>query len=816
VKSTQAKLVVWCTLLLVFAASCAGRTSAPDTTAVRFVDLYKPAMLRGSTAQATKPARRTEWRFDGNPPTPAPKEFAETRGWQAGLGVSGLTIRDGRLTGRSTSEFPVLQIERTQDLDNRDQFHAIEVRMKVSAGRNVSVIMRGPAPVPWGEVERGLQLGAWPMTVPVTPGPETRTYTLTSAAPLNATRLQRLLIRPTDVAGATFEIESVRLVFRKEYLADVPSGVSWQGLSEIYRESIVGRAPEEMTFDVTVPESGWLDVGVGTIDDRPVTFEVAAKAEGSSTREILHRETVTTPYRWQRHAIDLARLAGRKVAVNLALSGEAGAIGLWGSPAIRTRSRDAAASAAGAPPRGVVWIHADTLRPDHLSMYGGQRDTAPFLQRLASEGALFTRAMTQGTWTKASSSSFLTSLYPTTHGVSAIPDRLPASVTTIADVYRAAGYATVSYSSVVFTGQLTNLHKGFEEVNEATSQTDPVYTSKSAREYVDRAVEWIETHKDGPFFMYLHVFDPHPPYEPRHPYETTWADPAKREEHIAQRNALRKSIKDPTMGPRGMATVEEMQAAGIDAKTYLAYDQDWYDGSIRALDAEIARLFERLRANGLDDKTAVVFMSDHGEEFHDHGRMWHGHSVYGELAHVPLFIRWPGRVPGGTRVDEVVESIDIMPTLLDFSRLSHPKGIQGQSLVPLLALKGGPQAAEWRRRPAITEKTVMSLPADAPDPANERDTSWESFAINDGDWKLIRHTVRPTGRPEYELFDAKRDLLDQHDVASEHADVVQRLAKALDGWHQMAKAAKLKPDAEATKSMTPEQVQKLKSLGYLK
>src|SRR5262245_3589870 len=802
-------------LLLAMVASCAGKASSPSLATVRFVDLYKPEMLHGSGPRSTKPTKRTEWRFDGDPPAPAPKDFAGTRGWEAGLGVVGLTIRDGRLTGRSTSEFPVLQIERTQDLDNRDQFHAIEIRMKVSAGQHVSVTTRGPGPVPWDEVERGMKLVAWPMTVPAAPGSETQTYTFTSAAPINSARIRRILVRPTDVAGATFEIESVRLIYRKEYLADLPSGLSWQGLSEIYRESLVARAPERMTFDVTVPDRGWLDVGVGTIDDPPATFEVSVKSDGASAPEVLHRETVTTPHRWQRASIDLAPLAGRKVAVSLALTGEAGTIGLWGSPAIRSRSRDAATSS-GAPPRGVLWIHADTLRPDHLTMYGSQRDTAPFLRRLASEGALFTRAMTQGTWTKASSSSFLTSLYPTTHGVSARPDRLPASATTIADVYRAAGYATVSYSSVVFTGQLTNLHKGFEEVNEATSQTDPVYTSKSAREYVDRAVDWIDAHKDGPFFMYLHVFDPHPTYEPRHPYETTGARPDKLAEHIAQRTALRKSIQGPAMAARGMATVEEMRAAGIDAKPYLAYDKDWYDGSIRALDAEIARLFERLRADGLDDKTAVVFMSDHGEEFHDHGRMWHGHSVYGELAHVPLFIRWPGRVPSGKRVDEVVESIDIMPTLLDFSQLAHPNGIQGQTLLPLLEMNGGRQPAAWKGRPAITEKTVMTTPGDTPDPNNERDASWESVAINDGDWKLIRHTIRPAGRPEYELFDAARDPLDQHDVAAEHADVVQRLAKALDGWRQMAKAARLKPDAEATKNMSPDQLRRLKSLGYVK
>jgi arylsulfatase A-like enzyme len=278
---------------------------------------------------------------------------------------------------------------------------------------------------------------------------------------------------------------------------------------------------------------------------------------------------------------------------------------------------------------------------------------------------------------------------------------------------------------------------------------------------------------------------------------------------------LRQTIKEPAHAPRGMATVEEMKAAGVDPAVYLAYDKDWYDGSIRALDAEIARLFERLRAAGLDQRTALVFMSDHGEEFHEHGRMWHGQSAYGELAHVPLLIRWPGHVAAGGRIDEVVESIDIMPTVLDLSQLPHPKAIQGQSLVPLLNMKDDRKATIWQWRPAITEKPSLREKDDAPDPNNEHDVSWVSYAINDGEWKLIHHTVRPAGRPEFELFDAKRDPLDQHDVASDRADIVARLGKALDGWHRMAQAARLKPDSEA-QSMTPEQLRQLRSLGYVK
>jgi arylsulfatase A-like enzyme len=211
-----------------------------------------------------------------------------------------------------------------------------------------------------------------------------------------------------------------------------------------------------------------------------------------------------------------------------------------------------------------------------------------------------------------------------------------------------------------------------------------------------------------------------------------------------------------------------------------------------------------------------VFLSDHGEEFHDHGRMWHGQSVYGEMMHVPLIVRWPGGVRAGGNVAEPVELVDVMPTLLDLSRLPHPAGLQGQSLAPFLrnGSAGGDGEEDggipegWRRQPAVMEKQPMDG-KDFPD-------ALVAHAISDGDWKLIHNTVRPPERPEFELFNAQSDPLDQHNLAAEHPDVVQRLAKALDGWRSMAEAGRVKPDAEGTQNMTPEQLQRLRSLGYVR
>src|SRR5206468_606111 len=159
---------------------------------------------------------------------------------------------------------------------------------------------------------------------------------------------------------------------------------------------------------------------------------------------------------------------------------------------------------------------------------------------------------------KVSTPTLMTSLYPSTHGVADFFDHLPAAANTLAESFRDAGYATASFSSVLFTGQFTNLHKGFEELHEDGSVTKPE-SSKTSREFVDRLNEWLEPHRDGPFFVFLHVFDPHDPYEPGSPYNAMWADPAKKEEHERQAKEVKKFIKDPLMRQFGMPARDELQ-----------------------------------------------------------------------------------------------------------------------------------------------------------------------------------------------------------------------------------------------------------------
>ena len=809
-------------LLVLIALPGCGPGGPASPTAIRLVDLFQSEMVAGSPQQrAAEPAAL--WDFSSPAENPD-GEAAATLGWHVGQGVSGLKVVEGRLTGRSTSDFPVLYARLPEGADRGDALHAIEVRMRGSADANFSASGQASGDVNIEQVVDYARAFSWPLSAEVTASEDFQTFTVQSTQSLPLRGMETVFVRPVDIVGARFEIESIRLVSQGEHRASIPSGVSWSGLSEIYRETIVTRAPETFSMDVDIPANAWLDVNVGTVENSPVGFKITAS--GSGGENVLQSRTVTTPHRWEAVAVDLGSHPGAaKLTFSLDVEKER-MVGYWGSPAIRVReqnprSPETAAAALGGvdPPRGVILIMCDTLRADRLNMYGHERETAPLLAKMASNGALFLDNVSQATWTKVSAPSIMTSLYPSSHGVTDLADQLPVTATTLAEVYREAGYATVAYSSVLFTGKFTNLHQGFEELHESTSVNDPAYTAKTAREYVDRAVAWIERHPDTPFFMFLHVLDPHDPFEPRAPYDTLWADATKKEEHERQLESVREVIDDPLMRAFGMPTREEMEKAGVDPAEYVAHDQDWYDGSIRGMDAEIGRLIERLGTMGIEEQTQIAFISDHGEEFLEHGRMFHGQTVYGELARVPLLLYRPGTVPAGLEIAETVRSIDLMPTLLDLSGLPIPEGIQGQSLVPLLAAArdadsgGSPgEAAEglgWERRAAVTEKAKTEQSGGPP----PKET--ESYGIVMDGWKLVHNVIRSGDGPEFELYNHKDDPLDSSNVADQHPDIVEGLKAELASWHEMVEVGKL-PDAGQAGDLSPQELERLRSLGYIK
>jgi choline-sulfatase len=303
----------------------------------------------------------------------------------------------------------------------------------------------------------------------------------------------------------------------------------------------------------------------------------------------------------------------------------------------------------------LLLITIDTLRADHCSAYGYHRPTTPHLDELARDGVRFATAYSPTPVTGPSHATLFTSLHPQHHGVLSNGTALPAEPFTVAEILQQAGYETGAIVSAYPLKARFGLSQGFgsyeddfpaadaslPQANWEGEPLDEAY-DRRAGATSDRALAWLARHKSGarPFFLWVHYFDPHSPYD----------------------------------------------APGTEGEGIL----DAYDAEIRYADAEVGRVLAFLDRAGLRATTLVAVTSDHGEGLGQHGHLEHGDAVYEEAVRVPLMLRWPGRVPGGQVSPEQVALIDLVPTLAGLMELSRPPAFQGRDLSAAL---GGRSAA---------------------------------------------------------------------------------------------------------------------------
>ncbi|GEM_PF-609958 len=827
-------------LVLCLIVSGCRQNPAPKKQATVFhlFDLFQPDDLIGKITPEEAGWKRVEWRAQEMAPwSPPPKATTNSAApvpnqaspiaFRAVKDLSGLRIDQGQLKGDSTGPSPVLDLALKENRGGAESVKFVEVRMSVSGAKQVWLRPEGSiddsALATWAS-----QTNTWNPSVEVAENKlQTYRFEVRPNRPgggrggpgtgQTGNQLRHLFMTFREGKSAKFSIESVRFVSEKEEKLKDPSGQQWAGLAEIYHATLAAKTPESIKIPLRdLPERAWLELAIGTSEDAPIKFQVTiANRAGGSNSAVVFERTVTIPNRWQTVAINLAAYAGKSVALEFALKGEKkGLWGYWGSPVIRSHPGAASSTVASSGsegkrrPRGVILLVIDTLRKDHLNIYGYPRETVVHLKKFAEEGVAFSHAISQGTMTKISMPSIVTSLYPMSHTVLGFDKGLPASAKTIAEVFREEGYATVAYSSVPFTGKSNNMHQGYDELHEKGSISDGEYDSKTARHYVDRLIPWLSEHRDAPFFVFLHLFDPHSPFRPRPPYDTLWGSPGSRD-RMAELEADMRTNNVPT--PMGLPAKQDYLKTGHDPAELLKIYMDWYDGSIRGADAEIGRLLEALREMGLDQDTLMVFAADHGEEFWEHGRLFHGHSVYGELNQVPLVFRWPNNpeIRKGVMVDKQVQNIDIMPTILALAGIQGPTNMQGRSLVPLL---NGGGTAGWQERPAITQAMVGGQPGGGPP---DRNPPKPHFGIIDHGWKLVRKEIDP--ELQQELFEHPVDDLNLTNViksekASSH---VKALNETLEAWKTQARDAQLPNDETMAQQLTSEELRRLRALGYV-
>lgn len=452
----------------------------------------------------------------------------------------------------------------------------------------------------------------------------------------------------------------------------------------------------------------------------------------------------------------------------------------------------------------VLLVVLDAVRADHVSCYGYARPTTPFLDALAAGGVLFTRAIAQSSWTKPAVASLLTARLPTMHGATSGRARIPDVETLLAELLRAQGYRTALFSANPWVSPGYGFAQGTDDVYLAPSMrgwsatlvmmalrranrlVDPqvrfterlrrrlrrgATTTERDDDVVAHALEWLDAEQE-PFFLYVHLVSPHAPYDPPPPFARAFDD-----------DPAGPVVTEPPPKPPGL--LRRAPALPPAARRDLVAR---YDGSIAYADTLVRRLVERLRARGVADDTIVVVTADHGEELYDHGSWGHGQSLYQELIHVPLIVAYPARLRRGVRIDRLVMSVDVMPTILALAQVAAPAGIAGQSLLPLV--DGG--GAGW------------------PDEAYaevRRGEAW-ARAVLEGDRKLVE--IDDGDQRRVQRFDLATDAAERRDRGpAAAADPLATRLRAIHAWA----AGAASPAAAGEES--PETARALRALGYL-
>jgi len=336
----------------------------------------------------------------------------------------------------------------------------------------------------------------------------------------------------------------------------------------------------------------------------------------------------------------------------------------------------------------IILITVDTTRADRMGFLGCKKGLTPNLDVLARQGVVFEKAYSQAPLTPVSHATIFTGTYPQFHTVTDFGHPLPALLPFVPEILQKTGYHTAAFIGSLILDPKANMAPGFDRgfdffdagFHPKRGPTEDRYHSveRRAGDVVGHAIGWMNKNRQSPFFIWIHLYDPHAPYDPPAPFDKRFADD--------------------------------------------------YDGEIAYADSALGKLFSYLRQRGLYDRALIAMMSDHGESLGAHGESMHGIFLYDETIRVPLVFKLPGDLLAGRRVGSRVRLVDVAPTLLSMLSLPLPPTFQGESLVPLMkpSMKSG-------------QKPTADLPAYAETDYPHRAFGWSSIrSMRTGKYLFVR------------------------------------------------------------------------------
>jgi arylsulfatase A-like enzyme/Flp pilus assembly protein TadD len=421
--------------------------------------------------------------------------------------------------------------------------------------------------------------------------------------------------------------------------------------------------------------------------------------------------------------------------------------------------------AASAPPVGsqlpnIILITLDTTRADRMGFLGSKRGLTPNLDVLARQSVVFTRAYSQIPLTTPSHAVLLTGTYPQFNHLDGLIQPLRADLPYLPDLFHQRGYHTAAFVGAMVLDPATDAAPGFGrgfDVYDADFHNpqpgEDRYHSleRRAEDVANRAMGWLRQNSQGPFFLWLHFYDAHEPYDPPEPFKAHYAS-------------------EP------------------------------YDGEIAYTDSVVGSVMEVLQRHGLYENTVIAIAADHGEAFGEHGEKFHGMFLYDETIHVPLLLKLPGEKFAGKRVQSRVALADVAPSVLEAAGVSIPPSMQGQSLVALMDVartSAGKQSAGGEKGAA--DRAIYSETNYA-----HRVFGWSELHS----WR--REEYLYVQAPKRELYDQLSDPDALKNLASTDKAVADTLDSQLSDFRKKTSGA-----AVEQAELNPEAEEKLRALGYM-
>lgn len=611
-----------------------------------------------------------------------------------------------------------------------------------------------------------------------------------------------------DASGpAAVEILSVSLIPKEANYAKAPAGVITEPRDRLYRRALFTHAPGELSWRVHVPEKGRLDVGLGVLrDDAPVTFRVTADASPVFEETWADRES------WGQRSIDLSRFAGRTVTLALETrpggksaaghSGRAGTVALWAAPTLSGESTGSARR----PPNVILYV-IDAGGAEYTSAYGYNRRTTPNLERLAAAGALFENAYSNSTWSKPSTTSFMTGLHHTVLGGYRNPsDPVPDGAPTMAELLHRGGWQTAVFTSNAWCGTMSGLERGVDVLRESIEGPN----SASSAELVADFWRWRDAWPGRPYWVHFQSTDVHWPWEPVPPVAGTYLSHERRLAFYEMERKIGEANGSLGRSWALRAPPQVFEKAGIDRKAYFDAVRDAYDEAMAFADLQLGYLVAQLEARGEWENTVLIVTADHGD--------WPGLGLFDSdpgarvpylnpyLTRVPLVVVWPAKIAAGQRFRDPVSLIDLLPTVLDLTEQSGPDHLQGQSLAPLLLGHHG-----WQPRPVLLDETNVEPKTGAVSGALEIvDGRWgASLAIGQGGGEMAGEG------PRLLLYDLWNDPYCLRSLHRQRPDLVKHYTGLLERRFREHRALAKKFKPKASGALDPKQLETLKSLGYI-